>query len=247
MNNIDDLVLLGQASRRCLEHVKAHVTPNISPIGLDIIAEKYITEVENLECATKGYEVEGNTYSHATCISVNNVIGNGIPTSIPLQDGDILTVDIVVRCPKSGICMDLADTITVGEPSLEQRKLIDISKHLTLSIITKCLYTGKKVSDVGQLVVDLGKHKFFNCCPVLPSHFISKNIHEGNILHFPNDDHRVFKEGDLVAIEPFLGVNPPQIYHKEGDPWTVYDANNHTTSMFEHTVLITKDKPIILT
>ena len=210
-------------------------TEELDSIGENLIREKGATPV------FIGYR----GYRHATCVSVNNEIVHGIPGKRVLQDGDIVSVDIGTR--KNGYCGDTAATFIVGKTTKKATKLIRICKE-ALKAGIKQARGGNYLGDISAAIERVADNNNFSVVRDLYGHGIGKDLHEEPLI--PNfgepGEGPELKPGMVLAIEPMLNIGGWKI-KTLADGWTVVTEDGSLSCHFEHTILITKGDPEILT
>lgn len=118
-----------------------------------------------------------------------------------------------------------------------------------------CLYAainvckdGQKFSAIGKTIETIAKYNGFNVVPSFCGHGIGSNLHEPpQILHYINKYDDIMKENMCITIEPVITEGSEDVVIDDDDGWTVLTEDDARTAQFEHTILVTKDKPIILT
>jgi len=178
-------------------------------------------------------------------LSVNEVICHGIPDTRPLEDGDILNIDITVY--KNGFHGDLNETFLVGNVDEAGRKLVEAS-YQSLSRAIEQVKPGAKYRDIGG-----GIQKYINSCgfSVVRSycgHGINQLFHTApSVPHYAkNKAIGIMKPGHCFTIEPMIneGVWRDNLWP---DDWTAVTADGKRSSQFEHTLLVTETGVDILT
>ena len=189
-----------------------------------------------------------NGYPASVCISVNEQVIHGIPSSRKLIDGDIVSID--VGAVKDGYIGDCAATFIAGSGAIEAERLIKVTKE--------CFYKGLKFARVGYRVSDISK-AIQNCAEKngysvvreYIGHGVGTKMHEPpevpNFIEIPRKkpDPRLLS-GMTLAIEPMVNMGGAEIRVLD-DKWTVVTADGKPSAHYENTVLITDDSPEILT
>jgi len=228
-----------------LQLVKKYVRPGVTTKELDQIAEDYILS-NNATAAFKGYSQGGAAgFPAAICASVDDEIVHGIPGNRILKNGEIISIDVGVQ--KNGYFGDAALTIPVGDISEVKKRLMEVTE--------KSLYLGideaiceNKVHDISEAVQEYVESNGFSVVRELCGHGVGKFLHEDPSI--PNYGKKgtgaKLKNGMTIAIEPM--VNAGGYYVKAAsDGWTVLTLDGKPSAHFEHTILISNDKPEILT
>lgn len=228
-----------------LQLVKKYVRAGVSTKELDQIADDYILS-NNAIAAFKGYSQGGAAgFPAAICASVDDEVVHGIPGNRVLKNGEIISIDVGVK--KNGYFGDAALTVSVGEISEEKKKLMEVTeKSLYLGI--EQAISNNKVYDISAAVQEYVEANGFSIVRELCGHGVGKFLHEDPSI--PNYGKKGtgprLKKGMTIAIEPM--VNAGDYYVKTApDGWTVLTADSRPSAHFEHTVLVSNDKPEILT
>jgi len=228
-----------------LQLVKKNVRPGVSTKELDQIAEDYILS-NNAIAAFKGYSQGGAPgFPAAICASVDDEVVHGIPGNRVLKNGEIISIDVGVK--KNGYFGDAALTVAVGEISEEKKLLMEVTeKSLYLGIEQAVI--DNKVYDISAAVQEYCEANGFSIVRELCGHGVGKHLHEDPSI--PNYGRKGtgprLKNGMTLAIEPM--VNAGDYFVKTApDGWTVLTADKRPSAHFEHTILVSNDKPEILT
>ncbi|NGM64390.1 type I methionyl aminopeptidase [Sphingobacterium sp. SGR-19] len=183
----------------------------------------------------------------STCISVNNEFCHGIPTENRiLQEGDLINIDVSAEL--DGFWSDNGGSFVLGEDIHQHQKLIDASKQILQKAINT-IKGGVKISDIGQLMETEAKKRGFMVIKNLGGHGIGRGLHEqpDELMNYKNRfDQRRFKKNSVVAIETFISTTSSYAIELD-DGWTMAGDKGGYMAQHEHTIIITGDKPIILT
>ncbi|RFU60892.1 type I methionyl aminopeptidase [Peribacillus glennii] len=229
-------MLLANCHREIAELIKPGVTSN----EIDAFVEEYL-EKHGATPEQKGYQ----GYKYATCASVNDEICHGFPSNKPLKEGDIVTIDMVVNL--NGGLADSAWTYAVGEISEEARRLLEVTKNALYKGIDQAR-DGNRLGDIGHAIQGYVEGEKFSVVRDFTGHGIGKTMHEDpTVLHYgkPGKGQRL-KEGMVITIEPMVNAGT---WHSKMDPngWTARTTDRKLSAQYEHTIVITKDAPLILT
>ena len=215
---------------------------------IDALAEKKVLENGDIP-VFKNYKPEGahSPFPAAICISVNDVVAHGIPNDIYFKNGDVISLDLGFR--HNELVVDSAITVIVGGGSAAAQKtnLILVTKKALEIGIQQC-QVGKRVNDVGIAIEKYVVESGFNVVDVLCGHAVGREIHSDPQIPHADYGHggEKFKEGMVVAIEPHISTGSGEVY-LASDNWAYKTNDRSISAQFEHTILITKDGPIILT
>lgn len=182
-----------------------------------------------------------------TCISVNHVAAHGIPSKkITLADGDLVNID--VSAEKNGYWSDNGGSFVLGNDIHKHQELVDASKLVLQKAITSITH-GQRISDLGTLMEREANRAGFKVIRNLAGHGVGRKLHEepSNILNCADRRNKSrFKENSVVAIETFI-ADKSNYATELSDGWTLVGNRGGFVAQHEHTLVITKDKPIILT
>jgi len=227
-----------------LSYIEGYIKPGITTAELDSLIEDYIKS-KNAEPAFKGYRVHKNIIPASACISINEEIVHGIPGKRQLLEGDIVSID--VGALKNEYYGDGAMTYAVGEVSDAKKKLMRITRESLYRGLEKAV-DGNYINDVSIAVQEHVESEGFSVVRELVGHGIGKKLHEEPpIPNYYQQGYKVkFKEGMTVAIEPMVNYGTHKV-RVLPDKWTYVTADGEPSAHFEHSVLITKGMPEILT
>ena len=226
-----------------LNKVEKNIFPGQSVLELDKIAEDYIISC-NAKPAFKGYD----GFPATLTVSIDDEIVHGIPKNIILNEGQIISIDCGVI--KNDFYSDSARTIAVGKISDEKQKLLDVTKK-ALDIGIQNALVGNKIFDISNSIQEYVESEGFSIVRELVGHGIGRQLHiKPQVPNFsipatPDLD-VVLKEGMCLAIEPMVNVGARHI-KTDSDGWTIRTKDGSSSAHFEHSILITKFQPRILT
>lgn len=243
VENQQDLVGLMEIGRICglaLQHMIKHVEPGMTTAELDIIGAEFIQAHGAKSAPITAYNFPG-----FTCISVNDEAAHGIPGERVIQPGDLVNVD--VSALKDGYWADTGMSIAVPPVTAEKQRMIDSCKK-ALDIAIQHAYAGQRTYEIGRAVENYAHQEGYQIIQELGGHGVGRNIHEKpSIPNFYNRRARdVLKEGMVITLEPFLTTGARHIKTMD-DGWTLKTRDGSLAVQMEHTVVITKDKPILVT
>ena len=186
-----------------------------------------------------------NGFPKSVCISVNEEVIHGIPSSRVIQDGDMVSIDVGVVA--NGFYGDCAATFPVGEVSREARQLIDVTKQSFYEALTYCK-AGLRLTDLSHAIQSYAEDRGFGVVRDFVGHGIGKSLHEApEVPNFGNPGRGPrLQAGMTLAIEPMINQGGPAVRILE-DGWTVVTADGSLSAHYENTVLITDGEPEILT
>jgi methionyl aminopeptidase len=181
-----------------------------------------------------------------TCISVGNEFCHGIPSNRLLKDGDLINIDVSAEL--DGFWSDNGASFILGEDIHNHQTLVDASKEILKLAISR-IKGGVKISSIGHLMDTEAKKRGFKVIKNLGGHGIGRSLHEqpDELLNYKNrSDQRRFKKNSVVAIETFISTTSSYAI-TQPDGWTLTGNKGGFMAQHEHTIVVTENKPIILT
>lgn len=214
--------------------------PGITTKELDDIAGELFDKADAVSAPKGVYDFPGYT-----CISVNEEVAHGIPGRRKIQEGDLVNID--VSGSKNGYFADTGISFVVGDGEAILKNLCDVAKKAFEAGLKKA-NPGSKKSRLGKAVYQTARQHGFTVIKNLTGHGIGRTIHEEPEYIFnyyePSED-ELLKEGMVIAFEPFISTYEEEVFEK-GDEWT-YITEKSYVAQYEHTMILTKNGPIILT
>ena len=225
------------------------IKPGMTTLELDKIIENIIT-AKGAISAEKGYPnfFPGKpAFPGNACISVNEEVVHGVPGKRVLKDGDIVSVDLVIKL--DGYHADAARTYIVGSPkSKKDEKLVRVTEEAFFEGI-KYARPGFRIGDISNAIETYVKSHGFDLIEEYQGHGIGQFMHEDPMI--PNQGKKGtgprIKKGMTLAIEPMVVQGSKRILDNDPDGWTVVTYDNMPAAHYENTVLVTDDEPEILT
>ncbi|XP_065607244.1 methionine aminopeptidase 1D, mitochondrial isoform X1 [Cyrtonyx montezumae] len=182
-------------------------------------------------------------FPKSVCTSVNNVVCHGIPDSRPLQDGDIINIDVTVYY--NGYHGDTSETFLVGSVDKSGQKLVEVARKCRDEAIAACR-PGAPFSVIGNTISSVAQRGGFQVCPFFVGHGIGSYFHgHPEVWHHANDSDLLMEEGMAFTIEPIIMEGSPEFKILK-DKWTAISVDNKRSAQFEHTVVITSEGVEIL-
>jgi methionyl aminopeptidase len=239
--DIQALKAIGRICAETLRKMMDAARAGITTLELDQIGR----ELLGAEGARSAPELAYN-YPGATCISVSPVIAHGIPGPHVLADGELIHIDVSAEL--DGYFADTGASLWISKRTPDVHKLLEATKA-TLARAVSVARAGRHLNEIGRTVQQEAHKRGYNIISELTGHGIGRALHEdpGEVWNFYNPrDHRILKERQVLAIEPFLTTGQGRI-REENDGWSLRTADNAIAAQFEHTIIVTRDEPIILT
>lgn len=237
---LEKLRAIGRIVRRALDETTAAVRPGVTTGELNEIGARVLAAHGAESAPPKVYGFPG-----ALCISVNEEAIHGIPGSRVIRTGDLVKLDLVAE--KDGFYADAAVTVAVGEVCEAAVALVRCAES-AFRLAAKAARSGSRVYDIGRAVEQETQRCGFQVMRELCGHGVGQTIHEPpNIPNFYDPRCRTrLTEGLVITIEPIIAAGRGK-GELQRDRWTVCTADRSLSAHYEHTVVITRGEPILLT
>lgn len=241
----DELIGMQKASEAVaftLKEMRNFAQPGMSTKELDNYGAKVLADFGANSAPFLTYKFPG-----FTCISLNNEFCHGIPSDTRiLKEGDLINIDVSAEL--NGFWSDNGASFIIGEDLNQHQKLIDASKE----ILHKAIFNikgGVRISDIGHLIESEAKKRGFKVIKNLTGHGVGRSLHEEphEIANYRDKyNTKRFKKNSVVAIETFI-TTKSSYAETLSDGWTMVGDKGGYMAQHEHTIVVTDDKPIILT
>ncbi|QDU58251.1 type I methionyl aminopeptidase [Aeoliella mucimassa] len=227
------------------------VAPGITTVEIDKAIEDYFEKLGG-EPLFKNYPHHNSgkpKFPAVTCMSVNDEVVHGIPSTRPLKEGDILSLDTGVRI--NGWCGDAAVTYPVGKIDPEVQQLLDVTEA-TLNMAYELMHTKSKWSQIAREMAEYVSDHGYSTVECFVGHGIGRQMHEdpqvpnflGRALR-GSGDFRI-EPGLVIAVEPMVNMGTKRVKLLK-DYWTQVTADGRPSAHFEHTIAVTDSGPRRLT
>ncbi len=247
-NERTHLIEAGKRLAAVLEALRAKVAPGVSAEELDDLAEALIREGGDTP-AFLGYTPEGarRPYPATLCVSINDEVVHGIPNEGPkvLQEGDIVGLDLGLI--HEGIIVDAAITVAVGTIREADQKLMRVT-HEALVAGIAAARPSNRVGDISHAIQEVIERAGFTVVHDLGGHGVGELVHEEPfIANFgkPGTGPELH-EGMVLALEPIATTGKSAVTLAP-DGYTYRTKDGSRSAHFEHTILIEKDKALVVT
>ena len=239
----EDLVGLrevGRITRLTLDALQEHVRPGITTRELDAVAAAVFAAHGARSAPALVYGFPGTVL-----ISINDEVVHGVPGARRLLRGDLVKLDVTVE--KNGYVADAARTVVVESGSEVAHRLADCAAS-ALDAAIGVATAGVLVNEIGRAVAREVKRHGFSVVHGLAGHGVGRTIHEEPTV--PNEwnplQRDVLTEGLVLTIEPMISAGSPHA-RNDKDGWTIRTRDGSLSAHAEHTLVITKHAPLILT
>lgn len=243
---IEIMRVAGRLAAEVLDFIAPHVRPNVTTDELDALCHDYMVNVQKTVPAPLNYAPPGyQPYPKSICTSVNHVVCHGVPGPKKLKAGDVINVDVTVI--KDGFHGDTSRMFFVGEPSIQARRLSDITYECMWRGIN-AVKPGAFLGDIGYLIQSHAEEHGFSVVREFCGHGIGRKFHEEpQVLHYGRSGTGLkLQAGMTFTVEPMINAGKPAI-RQLGDGWTVVTKDHSLSAQWEHTVLVTDSGFEVLT
>jgi methionyl aminopeptidase len=239
-----DLLALLKVGRLCglaMQYMARHLEPGITTAELDALGAAFLEKHGARPAPIISYQ-----FPNATCISINEEVAHGIPGDRAVRAGDLVNIDVSAEL--DGYFADTGATFPVPPNTPQQLHLCATTRE-ALDRAIGAARAGQPLNEIGRAVEALAKSSGFTIIRELNGHGIGHKLHEEprNIpSHFTRRARQKMTEGMVMTIEPFFTTGGGRVVTAP-DGWTLCTTDGSWTAQYEHTVVITKDRPILVT
>ena len=238
---LQKLRVIGRIVADVLCDMQRAAEPGMTTAELDAIGAKLLEREGARSAPQLAYGFPG-----ATCISVNEQVAHGIPGARVLQAGDVVNID--VSAEKDGFYADTGGSFVIPPVSNDKRRLCFATRE-ALNHAIDAARAGQPLNRIGKAIEQTAKKKGFKVIRNLCSHGVGAGLHEEPeeiYGYYEPLDTRRLHEGMVITIEPFLSDRNREVTDG-GDGWTLVGKPGSISAQYEHTMVITRGKPILLT
>ncbi|SDO82200.1 methionine aminopeptidase, type I [Filomicrobium insigne] len=240
----DSLELLKEIGRivaNTLEAMGKAIEPGMTTAELDQIGRRLL----DVEGARSAPELD-YAFPGATCISVNEEIAHGIPGPRRIAEGDLVNID--VSAEKGGFYADTGASFAVPPVTRSIERLCRDGRRAMWTGLRQ-VGTGKPIAGIGQAIGNFARKNRYTLVRNLASHGVGLSLHEEptEIATWPNpSERRIMGDGLVFTVEPFLSLGAE--WAEDGDDdWTLYSNPRAPTVQYEHTIVVTRNGPLVVT
>jgi methionyl aminopeptidase len=234
------LLRIGKIAGLTLQKMKAALRPGVTTAELDSIGAEFLRQEGAHSAPIMTYNFPG-----ATCISLNDEAAHGIPGSRIVQVGDLVNIDVSAEL--DGYFADTGATFPMLPVSAEKQKLSDCAQR-ALELGIAAARAGQPIFEIGRAMEGEVRRCGFHIIRDLPGHGVGRKLHESPSIpgFFTKRANQRLTEGLVVTIEPFVSTRAKRIVTMP-DGWTLKTPDGSPAAQYEHTVIITKGRPILTT
>jgi len=245
-NDIEKMRVAGRLAAEVLDYIGPHVKPGVTTEELDRLCHDFMVDVQHCIPAPLNYAPPGHTpYPKSICTSINHQVCHGVPGDKILKNGDIVNIDITTI--KDGYHGDTSRMFCVGTPSIQARRLCDIT-YECMWLGIRQVRPGATLGDIGHAIQQHAERSGYSVVREFCGHGIGRNFHEDpQVLHYgrPGTGIRL-QAGMIFTIEPMINAGRKDI-RQLGDGWTIVTKDHSLSAQWEHTILVTPEGYEVLT
>ncbi|WP_394861666.1 type I methionyl aminopeptidase [Staphylococcus hominis] len=233
---------IGYICAKVRDTMQEATKPGITTKELDNIAKELFEEHGAISAPIHDEKFPGQT-----CISVNEEVAHGIPGKRIIREGDLVNID--VSALKNGYYADTGISFVVGEADNPlKQKVCDVALEAFDAAMAK-VKPGTKLSNIGKAVHATARKNDLTVIKNLTSHGVGQSLHEAPshvMNYYDPKDKTLLKEGVVIAVEPFISSKATFVTEGKND-WAFETKDKSFVAQIEHTVIVTKDGPILTT
>jgi methionyl aminopeptidase len=231
---------VGRLVAQTIARMRAEVRPGVTTAALDDVAARFA----RAEGARSAPQISYN-FPGFTCISVNEEIVHGIPGPRVLAPGDVVKLDVTLEL--DGYMADSAVTVVVP-PVTQEAQRLQRAARVAFNQGLAAARAGRQLRDVGRAIEAVARREGLTVLRELTGHGIGRRIHERpSVPNWADPEARdVLREGLVLALEPMLSAAPARVV-EEADGWTLRTHNRALAAHHEHTIVIRRGAPLVLT
>ena len=230
----------GRIAHLTLDALEAHVRPGVSTADLDAVAARLFATHGARSAPAMVYGFPGTVL-----ISVNDEVVHVIPGPRRLASGDLVKLDVTVE--KDGYIADAARSVIVESGSDVATQLVACAREAFAAALTVAR-AGTKVNAISRAVEMTVRARGFTVMRGLTGHGVGRAIHEAPSVpnHYDPWQRDVLTDGLVLTIEPIISAGSARI-RQDRDGWTTRTTDGSWAAHYEHTLVITRDRPVVLT
>jgi methionyl aminopeptidase len=239
--DLEGLRKIGKIVARCLQHMQAQLEPGITTLELDTIGGQFLARHGAQSAPKLTYDFPGYT-----CISVNEEAAHGIPGPKVLKAGDLVNIDVSAEL--DGYFADTGGSAIIPPESKLHLQICSVARR-ALEKAMLAARAGAKLNSIGRAIETEALQNGLTVIENLGSHGVGRALHEEPKFipgYYDSRDKRILKENQVITIEPFISSGAHEVYDN-GDGWTLITNPGIFTAQYEHTMVITNGKPLIMT
>jgi len=237
---IETMRIAGRIAAQAMHAAAAVISPAVTTDDLDRVVHEFLID-HRAYPSTLGYR----GFPKSCCTSVNEVICHGIPDARPLEDGDLVKIDVTAYI--GGVHGDTCATFRCGEVD-EAGRLLSERTHEALVRAINAVRPGRQVNIIGRVIESYAKRFGYGVVRDYTGHGVHTAFHSGLVIpHYDEPAYdTVIRSGMTFTIEPMITLGTGD-WHIWDDGWTVLTTDGSRCAQFEHTLVVTDNGAEVLT
>jgi methionyl aminopeptidase len=234
-NDIDKLKVIGKIVADTLKLMIKEAKVGMTTLELDNIGRAYLEKFNAKSAPKYTYNFPGTT-----CISINEDVAHGIPGTKILNDGDLINIDVSAEL--DGYFADTGGSFVLGKSNEVQKKVMKATRE-ALNAAIAVATAGAPLNLIGKAIEKVARKHRLKIIENLGSHGVGRSLHEEPTFiapYFDPNDRRILKEGQVITTVTTW-------VEESSDGWTLFGEKGNVAAQYEHSMIITKNRPIILT
>lgn len=239
--DLQELKIAGRIVARILREMMLRAEPGMTTLELDTIGKALFEKYAVNSAPQLAYNFPGYT-----CISINEEAAHGIPGERVIRPGDMVNID--VSAERNGYFADTGGSF-IMPPSTPLKERLCHATRLALETAANEARAGRPLNRIGKAIQQVARQKGFKTIKNLCSHGVGRGLHEEPkeiTGYYEPHDTRILTHGLVITIEPFLSTKSRFVSERD-DGWTLAAERGNLSAQYEHSMVITKGKPILLT
>lgn len=232
--------------------IAGRIAAQAARVGASVVAAGVTTDT--IDAAVHEFLLDHRAYPStlgyrgfpkSCCTSVNEVICHGIPDARPLEEGDLVKIDVTAY--RGGVHGDTCITVFCGEVSDQDRLLTERTEQALTRAIT-AVRPGRQVNVLGRVIESYAKRFGYHVIRDYTGHGVHTSFHSGLVIpHYDSPHHdTVIMPGMTFTIEPMIALGTHE-WEMWDDGWTVLTRDGSRCAQFEHTLVVTPTGAEVLT
>ena len=243
---IEKMRTVGRLAAELLDYIGPFVKAGVTTDELDKLCHDYTVNVQQAIPAPLNYAPSGHhPYPRSICTSVNHQVCHGVPSDKKLKAGDIVNIDVTTI--KDGFHGDTSRMFYVGEPSIQARRLCEVT-HECMWLGIAAVRPGAHLGDIGHAIQKHAEGHGYSVVREFCGHGIGRSFHEDpQVLHYGKAGSGAkLAPGMIFTIEPMINAGRRDI-RQLADGWSIVTKDHSLSAQWEHTILVTETGYEVLT
>jgi methionyl aminopeptidase len=239
-DDLINLLRIGRIVGLTLQHMKDSVRVGMTTAELDAMGEAFLTQHGARSAPRLTYDFPG-----VTCISINDEAAHGIPGPRVIQAGDLVNIDVSAEL--DGYYADTGATVPMPPVSPARQKLCNYGQSALQQGIAAA-QAGRPLYEIGRAMENEARRGGFTTIRDLPGHGVGRSLHEPPSVpaFYTRQASQRLTDGLVITIEPFVSTRARRVVQAD-DGWTLKTPDGSLIAQYEHTVVITRGRPILVT